>query len=84
MMGSQRRKHNAFWCPKHTKSISKFIFYEVKNMYERPSILSFSISDLKKNILVAARSSCPTFDSDRCDPNAQLEGGSYGGGAHNR
>ena len=53
-------------------------------MYERPSILSFSISDLKKNILVAARSSCPTFDSDRCDPNAQLEGGSYGGGAHNR
>lgn len=53
-------------------------------MYEKPSIISFSISELKKNILASARSSCPTFDADKCDPNAQTEGGSYGGGSHSR
>ena len=53
-------------------------------MYEKPSILSFSITELSKNIIGAARSSCPTFDADRCDPDAQAEGGAFGGGSHNR
>lgn len=54
--------------------------------YEKPSVLSFSISELSKNIIASARSSCPKtlFDKDKCDPNAQAEGGAFGGGEHNR
>lgn len=58
-------------------------------MYEVPSIISFSVKQLSAIIATSACSafaSCgegTAFNQETCDPNANNEGGSFGGGAHN-
>ena len=58
-------------------------------MFVEPEIISFSVAELGSIITASACSNAFTchdgnpFNPSTCDPNAQAEGGSYGGGAHN-